>query len=83
MTMTQSNGPIDPWPFSTPEGGGGSDPWPFSLPTESASALLESMLKGRTLLVLGPDTMPTADFNPNRVQVRVDANRRVLAVKFG
>ena len=69
MSAVRDEGPIDPWPFSVSEG--------------SANELLDSMLKGRKLLILPPGSVATADFNPNRVQVSVDENRRVIAVKIG
>jgi hypothetical protein len=73
-----TGGGVDPWPM------GGSDPWPFSVSTENAAGLLEGLLKGRRLLVLDPSNpFATTEFDPNRVQITVDASRKILSVKIG
>lgn len=63
---------------------GGSDPWPFTVPTESASALFNGMISGKQLLVLDPaHPVAPADFNPDRIQITVDGDRKILSAKLG
>jgi hypothetical protein len=54
------------------------------MPMESASALLNGMISGKQLLVLDPaHSVAPTDFNPDRIQITVDSDRKILSAKLG